>query len=114
MSKVCPFVPAKDMATSVAFYEALGFSVVHRDDSVAIMDLDGATILIQPYYVEEWANNWMAQLRVADLDMWWARTEGLADRYPGMMIKPPAMQPWGIRVGYLSDPAGVLWHVVQE
>jgi uncharacterized glyoxalase superfamily protein PhnB len=56
----------------------------------------------------------MAQLRVADLDVWWARTEGLADRYPGMMIKPPMMQPWGIRVGYLSDPAGVLWHVVQE
>ena len=114
MSKVCPFVPAKDMATSVHFYEALGFSVRHRDDSVAIMDFDGATILIQPHYVEEWANNWMAQLRVADLDAWWARTEGLAARYQGMMVKPPAMQPWGIRVGYLSDPAGVLWHVVQE
>lgn len=114
MSKVCPFVPTKDMPASVAFYEALGFSVMHRDDSVAIMDHDGATILLQPYYVEEWANNWMAQLRVTNLDTWWTRTEGLADRYPGMMIKHPALQPWGIRVGYLSDPAGVLWHVAEE
>jgi uncharacterized glyoxalase superfamily protein PhnB len=102
------------MAASVAFYEALGFDVVHQDHSVAIMDHDGATILIQPYYAEEWANNWMAQLRVDNLDSWWARTEGLADRYPGMMLKPPAMQPWGLRVGFLSDPAGVLWHVLQE
>jgi uncharacterized glyoxalase superfamily protein PhnB len=113
MSKVCPFVPTKDMATSVAFYQALGFALLHHDHSVAIMDHDGATILIQPHYVEDWANNWMAQLRVDDLDAWWTRTEGLPDRYPGMMIKPPTMQPWGIRVGFLSDPAGVLWHVLE-
>ena len=27
------------------------------------------------------------------------------------MCKPPQMQPWGIRVLYLSDPTGVLWHI---
>jgi len=25
--------------------------------------------------------------------------------------KPPEMQPWGIRVLYLSDPTGVRWHI---
>jgi len=25
-----------------------------------------------------------------------------------------AMQPWGIRVLYLSDPSGVLWHIADN
>lgn len=101
------------MDPSVAFYAELGFAIVYRDETVAIMDYDGATILIQPHYVEQWAANWMAQLRVDDLDMWWQRTEGLQDRYPTIMVRKPAMQPWGVRVGFLSDPAGVLWHVIE-
>jgi uncharacterized glyoxalase superfamily protein PhnB len=24
------------------------------------------------------------------------------------------MQPWGLRVAYLFDPAGLLWHVAQR
>ena len=25
--------------------------------------------------------------------------------------KAPAMQPWGLRVAYVFDPSGVLWHI---
>jgi uncharacterized glyoxalase superfamily protein PhnB len=114
MGKVCPFVPSKDMSESIAFYEALGFESVFRDHTIAIMDFEGATILIQPYYVEQWASNWMAQLRVHDLDTWWRRTEGLKERHKTIMVKPPELQPWGVRVGFVSDPAGVLWHVIEE
>jgi len=28
--------------------------------------------------------------------------------------KPPVLQPWGLRVAYLVDPSGVLWHVAQR
>ena len=28
--------------------------------------------------------------------------------------KPPAMQPWGLRIAYIVDPSGVLWHVAQR
>jgi hypothetical protein len=28
--------------------------------------------------------------------------------------KPPAMQPWGLRVACVYDPAGVLWHFAQR
>lgn len=28
--------------------------------------------------------------------------------------KPPAMQSWGLRVAYVLDPCGVLWHVTQR
>ena len=24
------------------------------------------------------------------------------------------MQPWGLRVAYLFDPAGVLWHIAER
>ena len=26
-------------------------------------------------------------------------------------VQTPEMQPWGIRVLYLSDPTGILWHI---
>jgi uncharacterized glyoxalase superfamily protein PhnB len=30
------------------------------------------------------------------------------------MHKAPALQPCGLRVAYISDPAGVLWHIAQR
>ena len=55
----------------------------------------------------------MMSLQVEDLDVWWEhiRSQDLAGKYPGIMCKAPAMQPRGIRVLYLSDPTGVLWHI---
>ena len=115
MAQVIPFVPSQDLGASTQFYEALGFATRHADHSIVIMDYDGATIFIQPYWVKDWAHNWMAQLRVADLDAWWARAiAAVADRFEPGVMKPPAMQPWGLRVAFLSDPAGVLWHVTEE
>ncbi|MBI1401927.1 MAG: glyoxalase [Porphyrobacter sp.] len=115
MARIAPFVPSKDLATSIAFYEALGFTRQHVDESIAVMDYEGATILVQPYWVEEWAGNWMAQLQVANLDAWWTRAEAaLAGRFAPGVMKPPSMQPWGLRVAFLSDPAGALWHVSGE
>jgi uncharacterized glyoxalase superfamily protein PhnB len=28
--------------------------------------------------------------------------------------KPPEMQPWGLRVAYMYDPAAVLWHFAER
>ena len=56
------------------------------------------------------------QLMVDDLDAWWAHIEALD--LPGRFgVRPPtapAMQPWGLRVAYVFDPAGVLWHIAQR
>ncbi|MEO6389077.1 MAG: glyoxalase [Croceibacterium sp.] len=113
MALIRPFVPAKDLDVSVVYYQALGFTLGHRGDDIAILDFEGAGILVQAYWVEEWAHNWMAQLFVSDLDVWWPRTAGLSEQFGTPPPKPPKMQPWGIRVGFLTDPAGVLWHVSQ-
>lgn len=113
MALIRPFVPARDFALSQAFYEAIGFVRSYADDSVAIYDHEGAGFLLQNFYVADFAGNSMHQFFVADLDAWWVRTAGLADRFDIPTPTPPAMQPWGIRVGFLVDPSGVLWQVAE-
>ena len=57
----------------------------------------------------------MMHLMVDDLDAWWAHILALdlSGRFGVPQPQPPAMQPWGLRVAYLVDPAGVLWHFAQ-
>jgi len=58
----------------------------------------------------------MMQLMVDDLDAWWTHIEALD--LPGKFnVQPPrapTMQPWGLRIAYLWDPSGVLWHISQR
>jgi uncharacterized glyoxalase superfamily protein PhnB len=41
------------------------------------------------------------------------RDLGLKEKYGLGMASPPAMQPWGIVVLYITDPSGVLWHIAE-
>lgn len=110
-----PFVPAKDFALSKRFYEALGFEKV-LDSEVAIFNAGASGFILQRYYQKEWAENFMLQLVVDDLDAWWAHIVALD--LPGQFNVPPpkapAMQPWGLRIAYVVDPSGVLWHIAQH
>lgn len=110
-----PFVPAKEFAVAKQFYLDLGWNQLFGGDEVAAFELDGQSFLLQNFYVEQWAGNFMMQLTVRDVDATWAHLEslGLAAKYPGIMMKAPALQPWGMRVAYLSDPSGVLWHIAE-
>ena len=58
----------------------------------------------------------MMHLMVADADVWWTHIHDkkIVEKYPDIMAKPPAIQPWGLRVLYLSDPSGVLWHIADD
>ena len=110
-----PFLPARDFARSKAFYERLGFAKDH-DGEVAIFAIGTSGFILQNYYQKDWAENSMMSLMVEDLDAWWAHIQSLD--LPGAFgsppPKPPAIQPWGLRVAYLIDPSGVLWHVTQR
>jgi uncharacterized glyoxalase superfamily protein PhnB len=107
------FVPAKDLELSKAFYVDLGFTVVWSNADIAEVHAGAFRFLLQKFYVAEHASNFMMSLSVEDADQWWAHIQGagLAEKYAGIMCKAPALQPWGIRVLYLSDPSGVLWHI---
>jgi uncharacterized glyoxalase superfamily protein PhnB len=112
---VRPFLPCKDFELSKRFYEALGFEKV-LDSEVAIFNSHSGGFILQRYYKKEWAENTMLQLMVDDLDAWWKYVVGLdLPRHFGVQSpKPPAMQSWGLRVAYLYDPSGVLWHICQR
>jgi hypothetical protein len=110
-----PFVPSKDFAVSKAFYEALGFPKL-LDTEVAIFGVGAGAFILQNFYNEELAGNFMMQLMVDDLDAWWAHIQSLdlAGRFPVQPPRPPAVQPWGLKIAYVFDPAGVLWHVAER
>jgi uncharacterized glyoxalase superfamily protein PhnB len=110
-----PFLPANDFHTSKAFYEALGFKKL-LDGDVAIFAAGRTSFILQQYYKKEWAENCMMQLLVDDVDAWWAHIEALdlPGRFGVKPAKPPAMQPWGLRVAFLFDPCGVLWHIAER
>ena len=110
-----PFLPAKDFAASKKFYEALGFEKL-LDGEVAIFRAGSGEFILQQYYQKDWAENFMMQLMVDDLDSWWEHivSLNLPARFDVPKPKPPAVQPWGLRIAYVVDPSGVLWHVAQR
>ncbi|MFT3693667.1 MAG: hypothetical protein QM831_11040 [Kofleriaceae bacterium] len=111
-----PFLPAKNFAVSKEFYLALGFTQQFGDAEIAGFELGGHAFLLQNFYVAEWAGNFVMHMTVKDVDAWWAWFLGLklVEKHPDMMARPPEMQPWGLRVAYISDPSGVLWHIAQQ
>ena len=110
-----PFLPTRDFAASTLFYETIGFTKL-LDSDVAIFSIGATSFILQRAFALEWAANCMMQLMVDDLDAWWVRIQSLD--LPARFAVPqpiaPAFQPWGLRVAYLTDPAGVLWHIAQR
>ena len=109
------FLPSKDFTTSKRFYEKLGFEKL-LDADVAIFGVGASSFVLTNYFQKEYAENCMMPLMVDDLDSWWRHIEAL-DLSAAFEVKdprPPAMQPWGLRVAYLFDPSGVLWHVAER
>jgi catechol 2,3-dioxygenase-like lactoylglutathione lyase family enzyme len=111
-----PFVPAKDFQASKRFYTDLGFEINPLGDKLAAIRLGRFGFLLQDYYVEAWAGNFMMHLLSRNLDEWWEhiRKLDLASRYGVREPVAPKLEPWGLRVAYVVDPSGVLWHFAQE
>ena len=115
-TRIRAFVPGgRDYARSKAFYEALGFTVTFDAGEVAGLRHGGNEFLLQNFYNEDWAGNFMMQLEVEVLDTWWAHIESLdlAGRFGVPPPRAPAMMPWGLREVHVIGPSGELWHIVQ-
>ena len=110
------FVPAKDHKISKAFYTDLGFTINWSNDEIAELQMGPFRFLLQKFYVAQHAGNFMMSLNVENADAWWEHIQRMefTKKYPGIMCKPPQLQPWGMRVLYLSDPTGVLWHIAES
>lgn len=116
VTDVKAFVPARDLDISKAFYTDLGFTINWSNEAIAELQIGSFRFLLQKFYVAEHAGNFMMSLSVDDADAWWQyiQQKEFPKKYPGIMCKPPATQPWGLRVLYLSDPTGVLWHIAEN
>jgi uncharacterized glyoxalase superfamily protein PhnB len=110
------FVPARDLNLSREFYTDLGFTTNFSNEEIAELQIGAFRFLLQKFYVAQHAGNFMMSLNVDDVDAWWEyiQKKDFATKYPGIMCKAPAMQPWGLRILYLSDPSGVLWHIAEN
>src|SRR4051794_37596523 len=95
-----PFLPAKDFDVSKSFYQALGFTTMLDSAEVAIFRIGPSSFVLQKYFHKEWAENFMMQLMVDDLDSWWTRVSSLdlPASFGVPAPKPPAVQPWGLRI----------------
>jgi len=111
-----PFVPAKDFAKSVRFYEDLGFTSRLLGGGIASMQMGAFGFLLQEYDVPGFAEHFMMHMTVNDLDRYWEKISGLdlARRYGVRPATAPKMQPWGLVITYVVDPTGVLWHITQN
>jgi uncharacterized glyoxalase superfamily protein PhnB len=110
------FVPARDFALSRRFYSDLGFTEKWHNDQIAEFQAGSFRFLLQNFHAAGHAENFMMHLLVQDADAWWKRIAdaSLKERYQLYMAKPPALQPWGLRVLFISDPSGVLWHIADN
>jgi hypothetical protein len=114
--KLRPFVPAKDFETSKRFYADLGFQIRPLGADLAEMGIGTHSFLLQNFFVEEWASNFMMHVLMTNLDAWWKHIAALdlPGRYGVPSPKAPKLEPWGLNVAYVIDPSGVLWHIAEE
>ncbi|QMS84615.1 VOC family protein [Candidatus Xianfuyuplasma coldseepsis] len=106
------FIPSKDFEVSKRFYEDLGFEIQWEGEDLIIFGTKEQNFFLQKYYVEEWANNFMLQMHVDDLDALYDICDAVIKRYEGTKIKPIFEADYG-RTFHILDPAGVLWHMTQ-
>lgn len=109
------FVPARDYQVSKQFYIDVGFTLASDTEGVAYFHHGDASFLLQNFYVEEHARNFMMHLLVEDVDAWWQRVHdsGLPAKY-GITLEPPQQRPWAMRDFVLADPSGVKWRIAQN
>jgi len=108
-----PMVPAKDFEISKRFYVELGFEATTLTDQLVEMQLGGFSFILQAYYVQQWADNFVMHMRVSDVKLWWDHINrlDLAARY-AVKTQAPQMEHWGLVAGVI-DPSGVLWRIAE-
>ena len=109
------FVPAKDFERAKRFYLDLGFEIPWSSGDLAYVRHGSASFLLQNFYAEGFAGNFMMHLLVEDVEAWWQRVEAvnIVGNY-GVRAEPPADRPWRIRDFVLVDPSGILWRIGQN
>jgi uncharacterized glyoxalase superfamily protein PhnB len=107
------FVPAKNFALSMEFYEALGFTRASVFEDVAYFHCGKSSFLLQDFFVQEHTANYQMHLLVENVDAWHEKAKAVAERF-NVKVGEPENRPWAMRDFTLFDPSGVLWRIAQN
>ena len=107
-----PFIGARDFAVSRRFYRAFGFTEVVLSPGMSYLSLQSVGFYLQDVYVQDWVDNTMLFLEVADVEQYWVELAALnlPGEYEGVRVTPIRQEVWG-KEGFVHDPSGVLWHI---
>jgi hypothetical protein len=105
------FIPSKDFNVSKKFYLDLGFKIQWEGTDLIIFGDDHYSFFLQDFYNKEWAENFMIQLFVDDLDGLFDTAKRLVLHYEGTKIRDIFEADYG-RTFHLIGPAGELWHMM--
>lgn len=112
-----PFIPCQDFELSIQFYQALGFKVEPINEGhtrTCYVEFEDNGIILQEYYIKDWAENFMMTLHVSNLDAFIKRlNEVLKTPYLQAKYNGPKDFGWGMQI-HLLDPTGVLLHIFQK
>lgn len=110
------WIPARDFATSHAFYNALGWRTAWSDgEGLAQLELAGHRFMLQDFYVQQWAHNSMITIDVVDAHAWFDHATAVigAGSCGDARVAAPKSEEFGALVTYVWDPSGVLLHFTQ-
>jgi catechol 2,3-dioxygenase-like lactoylglutathione lyase family enzyme len=115
ITEIKAFIPAKNFELSKQFYKELGFTMASDTDGIAYFHFDQVSFLLQDFFVQSHAENFMMHILVEDVDAWWGRVcdSGVVAKY-GVKLSDVESQPWRMRDFCLTDPSGVLWRIGQN
>jgi hypothetical protein len=107
-------VPAREFEISRRFYVEFGFQPRTLTDNLVEMRLGDYSFILQNYYVQQWADNFVIHMRVTDVRLWREHILrlDLPTRY-GVKTSPPKQEAWGLVAG-VTDPPGVLWRIAES
>ena len=107
------FIPARDFALSMEFYQALGFTRASVFEDIAYFHCGDSSFLLQDFFVREHAENFQMHLLVENVDHWYKKAKDVAERF-NVKVGEPEDRPWAMRDFTLFDPSGVLWRIAQN
>src|SRR6476660_9832406 len=109
------YVPAKDFELSKLFYTALGFTLTEAWGGNFDCSLGNSLFRLQNYYAEEWANNFMLQFEVADVNAWYEHAKAIIDtgEFGDARVMLPEAVTGDTIITHVVDPSGVLLIFIQ-
>jgi hypothetical protein len=118
MDHATPNLPSRDFETTSRFYSKLGFSETWRDRGWMILKRDGLALEFFPHPdLDPLQSSFGCCLRLDDLKSFYesCRDAGIKEGCEGQPgLQPLKVEHSGLTIGYLVDPDGTLFRLVQN